>query len=331
MDWSNEPYVKVYTRETDDDRALSWEARAVWDRLLLKLDRSGLFETKRGPRGVAAAVLIPADIVLRVLPELLTDGRIREVPAGYFAPNFIPAQESSKSDKLRQKDARDRRRSRNLGHQVTNSDGAVTKRDSGVTDGHAASRGVTPSHSLLCSADPDPLLCSALQDHREDDTHTPPEPPEKKQLPPGIPEPGSGRDPRVQLALDAWRYGALKHSELKGEGIDPTAIGWGITPAGDAWKACKARVEDVLHELPEPIDWGAARDVFRRRVDVAAIEARKNKRLDWFIPIRMWDPKSFAIGSSMSLEQAARSSARAGPRIVRDDDDEVRMIKTFTD
>lgn len=144
MDWSNEPYVKVYTRETDDDLALSWEARALWDRLMAKFDRSGVVETKRGGRGLAAITRMPAEVVERVLPELLEDGRLVEVDDGYMAPNFIAAQEASKSDKLRQRESRERRRSRNL-------DTAVTDRDASVTNRDQTSRDVT-----LCSADPDP-------------------------------------------------------------------------------------------------------------------------------------------------------------------------------
>jgi len=158
MDWSNEPYVKVYTRETDDDLALTWEAVALWNQLMKRFDRSGFLETRRGARGLAAITRVPLQVVTRVLPELIEDGRLVEVDGGFLAPNYIAAQEASKSDKLRQKDSRDRRRARALDHGVANRDGAVTERDEvdterdiGVTTGHAQSRRVT-----LCSADPDP-------------------------------------------------------------------------------------------------------------------------------------------------------------------------------
>lgn len=161
MDWSNEPYVKVYTRETDDDLALSWEAVALWNQLMKRFDRSGFVETRRGIRGLAAITRIPLPVVERVLPELLDDGRLVTVDGGYLAPNYIAAQEASKSDKLRQKDSRDRRRARALDHgsrdaDITPRDGAVTIRDASITDGHAESRDVT-----LCSADPDPLQSKA--------------------------------------------------------------------------------------------------------------------------------------------------------------------------
>jgi hypothetical protein len=161
MDWSNEPYVRMYTRETDDDLALSWEALCVWRAMLLKFDRSGVIETRRGARGLAAVLRAPFEVVERALPELLSDGRIVQSDAGYLAPNFITAQEATKSDKLRAKESRERRRSRNLV-------GDVTKRDANVTSGHTASHGVT-----LTSADP--LQGSALHGALSE-ASSPPEP-----------------------------------------------------------------------------------------------------------------------------------------------------------
>jgi hypothetical protein len=156
MDWSNEDYVRVYTRETPDDIDLSWEALALWRALLTKFDRSGLLPVRNGWASVAKLVRWPVDVVERAGPELVRDGRVRSVDAGLFAPNFMAAQTASKSDRARQKELRDRRREE-----------AAAMQDVDITtSGHAASRGVThesrgvtQSHSLLCSADP--LLRSA--------------------------------------------------------------------------------------------------------------------------------------------------------------------------
>lgn len=89
---------------------LSWEARAVWYEFLRRCDRSGLVETKRGVRGLAALLRIPADVVDRVLPELLEDGRVRPVSStGYVAPNFVVANYTTRTDKARQSESRQRR------------------------------------------------------------------------------------------------------------------------------------------------------------------------------------------------------------------------------
>lgn len=156
MDWSNEEYVRVYTRETPDDIDLSWEGLALWRTLLTKFDRSGLLPVRNGWASVARLIRWPVEVVERAGPELIRDGRVRSVSAGLFAPNYVAAQTASKSDKLRQKELRDRRRAEaDASQDVDISTGShATSRD--VTQ---PSRDVTPSHSLLCSADP--LLCSA--------------------------------------------------------------------------------------------------------------------------------------------------------------------------
>jgi len=160
MDWSNEDYVRMYTRETSDDLMLSWEAIALWRAMLCKFDRSGLIATRRGSRALAALVRMPHDVVESALAELVDDGRIQAKEVGYFAPNFLAAQTATKSDRQRQKEARDRRAAETHGlpnvgqsnNPVTPRDGAVTFRDEtsrAVTRGHEPSQPVT-----LTSADP---------------------------------------------------------------------------------------------------------------------------------------------------------------------------------
>jgi hypothetical protein len=110
IDWATEPYVRLYKRETDDDLLLSWEARAVWYEMLRKFDHSGVLETRRGVRGLAALVRVPLEVVERVLPELLEDGRVRAiVNRGFVAPNYVPANFTARSDKARQQESRLRR------------------------------------------------------------------------------------------------------------------------------------------------------------------------------------------------------------------------------
>jgi hypothetical protein len=160
MDWANERYVRLYTRDTEDDLLLSWEATALWRALLRKVDRAGVLEAKRGARSLALVSRIPLEVVERVLPELLADGRLAEHELGYVAPNFIEAQETPQSDRQRKVESRARRRDRGRhvpshevtdghaqSHEVTNRDSEVTERDPNVTRGHTASRPVTSGHS----------------------------------------------------------------------------------------------------------------------------------------------------------------------------------------
>lgn len=162
MDWPNEPYVKVYTRETDDDLLLSWDARSVWNALLQKFDRSGCVDTKRGARGIAALIRAPLEVVERSLPELLADGRLQErrvngAIVGYLAPNFQAAQEASKSNRARQAESRARRRDtaeRQAKEPIQESFGDPTFRLAIVPE-HTLCHAET-STDALTSADPDP-------------------------------------------------------------------------------------------------------------------------------------------------------------------------------
>lgn len=151
MDWSNERYVRLYTRDTDSWLVLSWQARALLTFLLRKVDRAGVLETKRGALGVAAAVGMPLDEVQRALPELLTDGCVTEHGRGYVIPNFLAAQEAIQSDKQRSKEYRQRRRDKAVapaGRAVTNGDASVTWRDASVQTDRGA---VTPRDATVTS------------------------------------------------------------------------------------------------------------------------------------------------------------------------------------
>lgn len=160
MDWSNEHYARVYTRDTDEWLLLSWEARSLWVLLLRKMDRAGILAAKHGTRSLAALVGMPLEVVQRALPELLEDGCLREYQGGYVAPNFLEAQETSQTDKQRKRESRERRRATSLApaESVTKPDESVTKPDiesrnvtetsAPVTDGHSSSQLVTLSLAM---------------------------------------------------------------------------------------------------------------------------------------------------------------------------------------
>ncbi|MCA1833017.1 MAG: hypothetical protein ABR520_11145 [Mycobacteriales bacterium] len=137
MDWSNERFVRLYTRDTPEWLCWSWQARALWPHLIRKADRSGVIANKLGARGLAALVGLPVDLVEAALPDLVADGCLQDHQLGYVIPNYIEAQETPQSDKQRQRESRERRR-------------VVTNRDSEsriVTERHAVSRDVTPIRS----------------------------------------------------------------------------------------------------------------------------------------------------------------------------------------
>jgi hypothetical protein len=157
MRWEDERYVRVYTRDTVDWLALSFEAQGLFTLLLRKVDRAGILTLgRRGKQAVAVAVghaarwatLGPA------LEELISDGCVVVDSERLIVRNFLEAQEARQSDKARQQRARELAR-------------AVTKRDissqnvteshtpsHAVTDGHTASHAVTPSRAVPSCAEP---------------------------------------------------------------------------------------------------------------------------------------------------------------------------------
>lgn len=150
LDWSNERYVRMYTRDTDEWLVLPWQSRAVWPLLLRKVDRSGVLPAKLGARGVAVLIGLPLEVVDPGIAGLLEDGCLVKVDGGYVIPNFIEAQEASASDAKRQRDSRERRRAAAMGHPVTQRD--ATSRP--VTTGHDESQQVTPSLADPCRSEP---------------------------------------------------------------------------------------------------------------------------------------------------------------------------------
>lgn len=108
IDWSSDHFVRLYTRETDDDLLLTWEARAVWHELLKKFNKQGRLTTKRGVRGLAALIRIPLDVVERVIPELAEDGRLKADGNTFYAPNYQHANYTPRSSGARMAQFRSR-------------------------------------------------------------------------------------------------------------------------------------------------------------------------------------------------------------------------------
>lgn len=166
MRWSDERWIKVYTRDTGDWLALGWEAQALFLLALRKADAAGVVRTgKMRSRGLAGMTGVPLDVVERAAPLLLEDGCLRESDGGYIIPNFMAAQEARTSDAQRKREQRERDRADAMasGMPPTTSgmvveSMAVTKRDAptdirhamssqNVTESHTLSQHVTPGHS----------------------------------------------------------------------------------------------------------------------------------------------------------------------------------------
>jgi hypothetical protein len=117
LDWSNERFIKLYTRDTADWMTLSFDAQALFMMILRKVDRAGRLELGRhGIKAVAVAIghgslwsrLEPA------LQELLADGclQITSDHKTLLVRNFVEAQEARKSNAQRQRDFKEDKRAK---------------------------------------------------------------------------------------------------------------------------------------------------------------------------------------------------------------------------
>jgi len=146
MDWSNERWVKLYTRDTMTAIRMGWQGRALLHELLRKVDRAGCMDGVIDPvADLAAFTGLPEDVVkvgLERLTRVHDEERATVEVNGHclVIPNFIEAQESVKSDKQRQKDLRERRRAEFMSRSVTAPSQNVIEPSRAVTPCHDASR-----------------------------------------------------------------------------------------------------------------------------------------------------------------------------------------------
>jgi hypothetical protein len=162
--WGDEKYVRVYTRDTLDWQALSFEAQGLMTLILRKVDRAGLAKLgKHGKRGVAMLVCHPTrwSAIEPALEELLADGCVRIEGDTLVVPNYIEAQEAPQTDAQRKRAQRER--DRDLAAAGVTKTGIesrnVTECHEAPTDGHEQSQGVTSGHSdpiRSVPSDPDP-------------------------------------------------------------------------------------------------------------------------------------------------------------------------------
>lgn len=171
MDFSNERYVKLYTRETTTWRLLGWEGQAMLPTLLKLMDRSGLLEIgNRDPEDAIPAHFPgwPREVVLAGFRALIREGVIELTNGAIVWPKYLEGQEASSTPAQRQRAHRERRRD-----ESRESSGKTIEVSRAVTDGHAASRLVTPILS-----DPIQAIPSLTKTSQE----------EKKQEPPKAPQ-----------------------------------------------------------------------------------------------------------------------------------------------
>lgn len=145
MNWSDERYVKLFTRRTATTTLWPWQSRALFPWLMTAASGAGVVDT--GKHGKAAALsaitLLPLEVVEPGLAALIEDGTVEHLQRGILLVNFLEAQESRATDKARKRAQRERDR-----------DQAREVVETPVTRGHTESHGVTPSLAQPSSAQP---------------------------------------------------------------------------------------------------------------------------------------------------------------------------------
>jgi len=130
LNWSDERYVRVYTRDTPEWLCLSFPAQGLFCLLMRKVDRAGILPLgKLGRRAVAVAIGFAGDWVRLepALDELVADGCVHIEGDLLVIPNFLDAQEAESSEKARARKYREKNRDlAKLGLRV------VTGRDAGA-------------------------------------------------------------------------------------------------------------------------------------------------------------------------------------------------------
>lgn len=158
MDWPNERWVKLYVRNSADFTALSWQARGLFRLLLTEVDSDGALHLgKIGPKAIATMVRAPWSEIEGPLGELMEDGCIEVSESNgvktMVVPNFVQAQQSIQSGKVRQENWRRRKR----GASPCETNGDAERRDvtPDVSSVSKERRGVTQATGIVSCHGPD--------------------------------------------------------------------------------------------------------------------------------------------------------------------------------
>jgi len=181
VNFEDEHYVRIYTKDSKTWLRWGWEGQTVFMHLMRRVDKAGVLDDIQDPiPDVALLTGLPEAVVAQGLPRLLASDTLQHVNGLLVVPRYIEGQTSKRSDAVRAKESRERRRqtamlsqivtpSHETEHAVTPRDAGerertepapVTERDGAVTNRDRVSQNVTerhanpvPRHSTQSSAD----------------------------------------------------------------------------------------------------------------------------------------------------------------------------------
>ena len=110
MNFDDERFVKIFTRDTVTWKLLGWEGRCVLLMLLRKVDRAGCVDLASGIEGLSLLLDLPEEVTERGFAACLRRGCVTQRDDIAVVPNFVRAQDSRQTDRVRQGESRARRR-----------------------------------------------------------------------------------------------------------------------------------------------------------------------------------------------------------------------------
>jgi len=152
MDFADEHYVKLFTRDTVTWRSWPWQSKALFPLLMRVVDHAGILSvgTREPARSVALMVMLPEDVVTPGLEALLADETVELVGGSLIITRFVDAQESRKTNAQAKREQREKAKAMVRAAQVL--EATATHRQT-ATDGGRS--GHPPSPALLCPALPE--------------------------------------------------------------------------------------------------------------------------------------------------------------------------------
>lgn len=112
MNYGDERWVKLYTRDTASWLLMGWEAQAVLMQLMRRVDRAGVLNTAGDPVGfISLLCRMPKEIVQIGYQKLVEMDTVSESENAIVLVNFLEAQENKTSDAEKQRRRRERRES----------------------------------------------------------------------------------------------------------------------------------------------------------------------------------------------------------------------------
>lgn len=297
MNFEDEAYVRIYTRDTKTWLKLEFEGQSVLMHLTRKMDRAGVLDDVTDPVADVALVIRCRDLeFVRVgLERLLSTGTLELRGARLIAPNYIRAQTAVKTDRLRAQEARKRRR--DLARLESNGADAVTPRDEDAevepaaapaAAAESASRDATPPSRAVMPAsrpatDPsrgDRERSDASRSSLADLSLADPDPP----LPPSPEQPAQ--------TASTGSAGRGKRSKPRARSQCPADLKPDSTTASTAWVLGfpQALLDRTVAEFIDywrgrgdlGADWQATlRNRLRREAERLALKQRKPRDASW--------------------------------------------------